>query len=77
MKCEKWFTLASYSNRRKDQIIWCKGGLDTVPEELRYVEVRQREAGTMFLGIIASDGKVCPTVSVPSGVNPGEGGALD
>ncbi len=59
---EKWFTLAPYSSRRNDEIIWCKGGLDTAPEELRYVEVCQREAGAMFLGIIASDGKVGPPI---------------
>ncbi len=30
--------------------------MNTAPDELQYVGMLQREAGTMFLGIITSDG---------------------
>ncbi len=61
---EKFFTLASYSNWHNDQIIWCQGELNTVPDDLRHVQMCQRESGTMFLGVIASDGKVGPPILV-------------
>ncbi len=43
------------------------------PDDLRYVGVRQREGGTMFLGIITSNGKVGPTTWVLAGVISGPG----
>jgi len=65
---EKFFTLAPYSNRRNDKVIWRKGEQEACPDELRHVGMRQREAGAMFLGIVASNGLVGPSIWVPSGV---------
>ncbi len=65
---EKLFTLAPYSNRRNDQIIWRAGELEDCPDDLRHVGLRQREAGAMFLGIVASEGNIGPPIWVPVGV---------
>ncbi len=51
-----------------DQLIWRKGELEDAPDDLHHVGVRQREAGVLFLGIIASDSKVGPSIWVPDGV---------
>ena len=61
---EKFFTLAQYHNRRNSKVVLRQGE----QSELRVQGVAQRPAGIMFLGIVASDGKVGPPIFVEAGV---------
>ncbi len=65
---EKFFTLAQYSNRQNDKLIWRQGEQESAPDELRNVGQVQRAAGAMFLGVVGSDGKVAPPIWVPPGI---------
>ncbi len=62
---EKWFTLAQYHNRRNTKVVLPQG---EAPDERRVQGMAQRPAGIMFLGVVASDGKVGPPIFVDPGV---------
>ncbi len=64
---KKYFTLAQYSNRQNDQVIWRKGELDQAPDELFHVRQVQRPAGVMFFSAVASNGEVAPPIFVEKG----------
>ncbi len=61
---EKYFTLAQYHNRRNSHVVLHQGEVT----DLRVQGVAQRPAGIMFLGVVASDGRVGPPIFVESGV---------
>ncbi len=67
---KKWWTLAQYSNRQNDKVILRQGEgqLAQVPDDVRFNQVHQRAAGTMFLGVVTSDGKVAPPIWVERGM---------
>ncbi len=62
---EKWFTLAQYHNRRNTKVVLRQG---ETPDERRVQGVAQRPAGLMFLGVVASDGRVAPPIFVEPGM---------
>ncbi len=62
---EKFFTLAQYHNRRNSHVVLRQG---EPPDERRMQGVAQRPAGVMFLGLVASDGKVGPPIFVEPGI---------
>ncbi len=62
---EKWFTLAQYHNRRNTKVVLPQG---EAFDERRVHGVSQRPAGVMFLGVVASDGRVGPPIFVDPGV---------
>jgi hypothetical protein len=64
---ECYFTLAQYS-LQNDKFIWRKGDQANAPHDLRYVGQKQRASGSMFLGIVASNGDIGPTIWVEPGV---------
>ncbi len=61
---EKFFTLAQYHNRRNSHVVLRQGEVS----DLRVQGVAQRPAGVMFLGVVASDGRVGPPIFVEAGV---------
>ncbi len=61
---EKYFTLAQYHNRRNSHVVLHQGEVT----DLRVQGVAQCPAGVMFLGVVASDGRVGPPVFVDPGV---------
>ncbi len=61
---EKFFTLASYSNRCNDQI-WCQGELNTAPDDLRHVQVRQREPGAAWRNLGTDFVRRCTNGFIP------------
>ncbi len=57
---EKYFTLAQYSNRQNDKLIWLKGDEASAPDDLCHIGQVQCPTGVMFFGAVASNGKVAP-----------------
>ncbi len=58
---EKFFTLAQYHNRRNSHVVLNQGEVS----DLRVQGVAQRPGGVMFLGVVASDGRVAPPPCSP------------
>ena len=65
---EKYFTVAQYSNRQNNKLIWRKGDQDNAPDSLCHVAQAQSLAGVMFFGTVASNGKVAPSLFVKKGI---------
>ncbi len=62
---EKYFTKEKYHNRRNSKVILRQGEIE---DERRIHGARQRAAGVMFFGVVASNGLVAPPIFVEPGL---------
>jgi len=64
---EKLFYVDAAFNRRNDRFL-SSGRLEEVPNEVKHVQRTKHPAKVMVLGLICSDGKVCPPIFIEAGI---------
>lgn len=65
---EKFWTVEKAFNRQNDRFLAPSGDSSSVSEEHRVMPRQQHAKGAMFLGVVASDGRIAPPIWVPAGV---------
>lgn len=65
---EKFWTVDRAFNRQNDRYLAPSGDSSSAAEEHRFMPRQQHAKGAMFLGVVASDGRVAPPIWVPAGV---------